>query len=95
MTITHRMSVKTLRYMTLLILCAFMLLPLLWAFGSSLKPLDEVYAFPPSFGWEDPQWSNYHEAFTRLPVARFLANSLLITGVSVIGALLPTVETFW
>lgn len=79
---------KTCLYTVTLLLCAFMLLPVVWAAVSSLKPLDDVYTFPPSLTVSDPQWSNYREAFTRLPVARFLANSMFITGVSVIGAVL-------
>lgn len=87
---THRMRMMSLRYAALIALCAFMLLPLVWAAASSLKPLEEVYAFPPSFGVYKPQWSNFREAFTRLPVARFLANSVFIAGVSVVGAVLTS-----
>ena len=55
--------------------------------------MDEVYRFPPSFSLKHPQWSNYREAFTRLPVARFLGNSLFITIVSVVGAVLTSSMT--
>lgn len=77
-----------LRYTALIVLTAAMMLPVVWAVISSLKTLDEVYVFPPSFRLSAPQWSNYAEAFTRLPIARFLANSLLISSVSVVGAVL-------
>ena len=87
---THRAATRVTIYFALAVVCAFTLLPLVWAFVSSLKPLEAVYAFPPTFQLHDPQWSNYHEAFTRLPVARFLANSLFITTVSVIGAVLTS-----
>lgn len=86
----HRMLRRSLLYAALMVLCAFMLLPLAWAAVSSLKPLEQVYAFPPSLSVQNPQWSNFREAFTRLPVARFLLNSLLITGVSVAGAVLTS-----
>ena len=69
-------------------LCALMALPLLWALVSSLQPLDLVYAFPPTWSVNDPRWSNYGEALTRLPVPRFLLNSLIISGASVVGAVL-------
>ena len=59
---------------------------MVWAVTSSLKPLDEVYEFPPTFGVENPRWSNYPEALTRLPVARFMLNSLFISTVSMVGA---------
>lgn len=89
----HRVRRRSLQYAALIALCAFMLLPLVWAAVSSLKPLEEVYAFPPSFRVDQPQWSNFREAFTRLPVARFLANSVLIAGVSVVGAVLTSSMT--
>jgi len=63
-----------------------MLLPLAWAIVSSLKPLEAVYAFPPQLTVRNPQWSNYVEAFTRLPVGRFLVNSLVIAMASMTGA---------
>ncbi len=90
MRMTHRRLERGIRYVVLAVVCAFILLPLMWAGVSSLKPLDEVYTFPPSFSLSDLQWTNYREAFTRLPVARFLGNSLFITGVSVIGAVLTS-----
>ena len=70
--------------------CAFMLLPLAWAVVTSLKPLDDIYVFPPSFQVDHPRWSNYRDAFTRLPVARFLLNSLIIATASVTGAVLTS-----
>lgn len=77
-------------YITLTLLCGTMLLPIAWAVVSSLKPLGSVYSFPPTFRVEEPQWANYGEALTRLPVLRFLANSLFITTVSVVGAVLTS-----
>jgi len=79
-------SSRWLTYTALIALSAFLLLPVAWAVTSSLKPLDEVYEFPPTFGVENPRWSNYTDAVTRLPVARFMLNSLLIASVSMVGA---------
>ena len=75
-------------YLAMGLLCALMLLPVAWAIVSSLKPLDEAYAFPPSFTLTRPHWENYGNALTRLPVGRFLLNSLMITFSSVVGAVL-------
>lgn len=85
-----KIDLIVLRYLALIALSGAMMLPIVWAVISSLKPLAEVYAFPPSFAINAPQWSNYAEAFTRLPVGRFLANSLWITTLSVIGAVLTS-----
>lgn len=70
--------------------CFVMVLPLVWAVASSIKPLDEVYAFPPSFWANDPQWTNYAEAATRLPLFRFLLNSLVISISAATGAVLTS-----
>lgn len=75
-------------YVAMIGVCLFILMPVLWAVVSSLKPLDEVYSYPPRFSIVHPQWSNYHEAMTRLPVIRFMLNSFLIATVSAAGAVL-------
>ncbi len=74
----------------LVAVCAFTVLPVVWAFLSSLKPLEDVYAFPPRFGLHNLDWGNYAEALTRLPIPRFLLNSLVITTASVAGAVLTS-----
>ncbi len=73
--------------LTLLAICAVVLLPLFWAGVSSLQPLDEVYAFPPRFSVKHAQWSNYSKAFTQLPMLRFLGNSFVIASTSALGAI--------
>ncbi len=64
--------------------------PLVWAFCASLKPLDEVYAFPPQFWPGEPLWGNYSEALGKLPFARFFFNSCVITGACVVGTVLTS-----
>ncbi len=72
----------------LLALSVVFLLPFAWAVLASLKPLDEAYRFPPSLTDFDPQWSNYHVALSRLPFARFVANTLLLCAATVTGTVL-------
>lgn len=76
---------------TLLIaIAAAFLLPLLWAFCASLKPLDQVYTFPPKFWPDRPIWSNYPASLQKLPFLRFIANSCLITIAAVTGTVLTS-----
>ena len=75
-------------YLLLVILSLAFLAPFLWAVAASLKPLGEVYRYPPSFAVEQPRWENYPEAVGRLPFFRFLANSLLISTACAIGTVL-------
>jgi multiple sugar transport system permease protein len=69
---------------------ATFLLPLVWALGASLKPLDQVYSFPPQLWPDQPLWSNYPESLRRLPFARFIGNTCLITLAAVAGTVLTS-----
>jgi sn-glycerol 3-phosphate transport system permease protein len=54
-------------------------IPIVWTFSTSLKPLDEVYAFPPNWLPRHPQWVNYAKAWVAAPFARYALNSVLVT----------------
>lgn len=54
-------------------------IPIIWTFSTSLKPLDEVYAFPPNWLPRHPQWVNYAKAWVAAPFARYALNSVLVT----------------
>ena len=77
-------------YGVLCVVAAVQVLPLLWALATSLKPLDEAYDSPIVFTGAAPQWFNYVEVFSKLPFARFLLNSMVITVASVFGAVLTS-----
>ncbi len=76
------------RYVLLSGVALLAAMPLIWALLASLKPLDQVYAYPPTWSLDDPQWSNYPAAVSKLPLLRFGFNSTVITVASVIGAVL-------
>jgi multiple sugar transport system permease protein len=64
-----------------------MLLPFLWMVSASLKGLDEIYEFPPSFIPDRILWSNYVEAWRMLPFGRFFLNSGMVATCVVLGQL--------
>jgi ABC-type glycerol-3-phosphate transport system permease component len=75
----RRFAWRAALYLVAIALSVAFLFPVVWAFGASLKPLREVYRFPPSFFVWPPRWSNYPEALSKLPFARFIANTFVIT----------------
>jgi multiple sugar transport system permease protein len=77
-----------LAYLALALLGIVFVLPFLWMVSTSLKGLDEVYAFPPRFIPEDIQWSNYLEAWNALPFDRFFLNSLIVSVGTTLGTIL-------
>ncbi|MBP5428450.1 MAG: carbohydrate ABC transporter permease [Clostridia bacterium] len=77
----------------LLILGAFMFLPMLYAIMQSLKPLDELFMFPPRFYVRNPTLENYSDLFSLLndawvPFSRYIFNTVFITACGTLGNLL-------
>lgn len=72
----------------MIVLALLVLLPVLWTFSTSLKPLNEVNKFPPE--WVSPSMSlrPYSDMFFFLPFTTYTLNSLIIAGSSTILTLL-------
>ena len=71
---------------------AFMFLPMLYAIGQSLKPLDELFMFPPKFLPRNPTLENYSDLFTLMtdswvPFSRYIFNTVFITASGTAGNL--------
>ena len=65
-------------YSLLLILAVPFIFPTWWMFTASLKPIEEVFAFPASLIPNDFQISNYSEVFRLQPFLRQYWNSMFI-----------------
>ena len=78
----------------LLVLVAFMMVfPIIYAVGSSLKPLDELFRFPPTVFPRHPTTDNYSDLLVTMgqsfvPFSRYLFNTFFITFVGTAGHLL-------
>lgn len=81
----------------LLIILAFvgliMVIPLIYAVLQSLKPLDELFAFPPKFMVKRPTIENYKVLFElvadmRVPFSRYMFNSVFITVITTVGCVI-------
>lgn len=81
---------KLLIYLILVVGSAFIMLPLAWMVSTSLKSEGEIFLFPPRWIPSLIQWSNYAEALTILPFARFFRNSLIVTGTTLAGVVLSS-----
>lgn len=66
----------------------FFLFPIYWMVTASLKTLDEVFLFPPSWWPKELQWQNYREALTFMPFGRYALNTILVTSANVVGTVL-------
>lgn len=67
-----------------------MLFPFLWTVSTSLKQLNEVFVFPPTFFGEKIHWENYFRISDRFPFEVYFMNSLKITVIVVIAQLITS-----
>lgn len=71
---------KILLYLVLIIITVIMIVPFLWMLSASIKTNTEVFRMTPfQFIPDVPQWSNYIDIWTRIPLARFVGNTVYLT----------------
>jgi multiple sugar transport system permease protein len=70
----------------LIVMAAAFTLPLYWMVVTALKGGPELSAFPPTLVPESPQWDNFTQAVHVIPFGRYFVNTVLITVLSVMGA---------
>lgn len=80
-------------YLMLLVVAALMLFPLIYVIGSSLKPLDELFRFPPTVLPRNPTSDNFSDLLVNMgqsyvPFSRYLFNTVFITFVGTFGHLI-------
>ena len=68
----------------LVILGVFMFLPMVYAISQSLKPLDELWMYPPRFFAQNPTLTNFRDLFmlmntSWIPFSRYIFNTILIS----------------
>lgn len=64
------------------------LLPFFWMLSTSLKPDIQLYAYPPIWIPDPPNWLNYPNATTYITFWVYLRNTVTIAAGATIGALL-------
>jgi multiple sugar transport system permease protein len=76
-----------LKYFILILLGFVMLLPFFWMISASLMSSTEIIRRPPPLFPAAMQWGNYIDVSKVIPLARAYGNSLIVTGLSVLGLL--------
>ncbi|MEZ4646068.1 MAG: carbohydrate ABC transporter permease [Chloroflexota bacterium] len=74
-------------YLLLLLLAVPFLLPLLWMVVTAFKPAGQIYGDALSWLPNPPTTENFSEAWSLLDFPAFMRNSLLVTGLSMLGTL--------
>ena len=92
-------AAKTFSFALVVAFALFSALPLIYVVSTSLKPMDELFLFPPRFFVKSPTLDNFNDLFQALdgqtvPFVRYVFNSLFVSitvvcctiFVSVLGA---------
>ncbi len=71
----------------------FMALPLILILNNAVKPLDELFRYPPQIFVKNPTWDNFSTLYVLMseswvPFSRYIINTLLITGCGTVGHVL-------
>jgi ABC-type glycerol-3-phosphate transport system permease component len=80
-------------YLFLLLMAMLMVFPLVFAVNSALKPLDELFMFPPKVFARNPTIDNFSDLFVTMgkswvTFSRYLFNTVFITAVGTGGHLI-------
>ena len=80
-------------YLFLLLVALVMAFPLIYAVSSALKPLDELFKFPPKILAQNPTLDNFSDLFVTMgkswvTFSRYLFNTVFITFVGTFGHLI-------
>ena len=74
----------------LILVGIFMALPLVFAISASLKPMEEVFRYPPTIFPQNPTPQNFSDLFVLMntswvPFSRYFFNTIFITAVGTFG----------
>src|SRR4051794_2994775 len=81
----NRPGISWIIYLIAIILSVMFLFPLFWMASTSLRTMEQAYAFPPIWFPHPVMWDNYVKLFTELPFVTFTFNSVLITVLNTVG----------
>ena len=70
---------RTTVYILLIVGALVFTIPFIWTLGTALKSSEEFASDPGRIVPKNFVWSNFHKAWTELPFARFMLNTVLIT----------------
>ena len=79
---------RTAMYLLTIVLAVLFMLPFFWTVSSALKPVPELYIFPPQ--WLPMQWQpeNFVVIWQVVPFARWTLNSTIVASLNIVAEVL-------
>jgi multiple sugar transport system permease protein len=73
---------------SVILLALVFLFPLLVMLSTAFKTPDDIFSSPPTLLPSEWTLDNFSEAFAQIPVWRYLANTLFVSGMSILGTVI-------
>ena len=88
--LNRSMAGNTMLFVFMFICGLAMIVPLVMVINNCLKPLDELFQFPPKIFVRNPTLENFTDLFTLMndswvPFSRYILNTVFITGGGMVG----------
>ena len=77
-------------YVILILLSILTIIPFAWMLSASLKLNKDVFAWPMEWIPSNPQWQNYVNIWTKIPLLKFISNTAILTVVVTLLQLLTS-----
>jgi ABC-type glycerol-3-phosphate transport system permease component len=81
----HHMVLMAATYFLVLGGLVVLMIPFGWMISTSLKTLQEAFAFPPTWIPNPIRWRNYPDSWNYMPFTLYLRNTVIITASSMLG----------
>lgn len=81
---------KSLTYIIVSLLAVVILVPFFWMVSTALQAEGDIFAWPPKWIPDPPQWQNFVEAWTAMAFNQFLFNTVFIVALGIIAELAST-----
>ena len=81
---------KVVTYALLILLSIITVIPFLWMLSASIKMNKDVFAWPMQWIPANPQWSNYLNIWTKIPLMKFISNTAILTVIVTLLQLLTS-----
>ena len=79
---------RAIAYTIVIIMAVAYIFPLYWLIVTALKTDLEIFQQPPPIFPPNPQWQNFGESTTYIPFWRYMWNTIVISGLTVLGTVL-------
>jgi ABC-type glycerol-3-phosphate transport system permease component len=76
---------RALLYTVLVVIGLVFTVPFLWMLSTSLKGNEEIFTVPPKWIPDSFHPENFTAIFRRMPFMRYLGNSVIVTGLTMLG----------